>query len=216
MEDKRNFAANVETLILPDDRMTPESWLEQYKGSQGKGIYMVYNPGTEPTPLTLRIAGNGENGVIYNLTNGDECKIVGMTIGNTSLVGAYIEINGETGQVRLVSPTEDKLAFEMHDLGYIRLEPCTPFIRSVTMTYASGSNVITSEGVFTEDMVGQCCYLNGSWRVIMDFIDENSVTMDVTMDVSGTEDTQIVTMNKIVFTGFTLSKLEMDFAAKVR
>lgn len=176
----------------------------------------MYNPGTEATPLTLRIAGNGENGLIQNLTNGDECRIQGMTIGNTSLIGAYIEINGETGQVRLVSPTEDKLAFEMHDLGYIRLEPCTPFVRSAEITYSSGSDSVTGDGIFTEDMVGQYCHLNGAWREIRGYTNENTATIDSQMAVSGTETTQIVTMNKIVFNGFALSKLEMDFTARVR
>ena len=85
--------ADNETLILLSAKMPSSNY-----PLDGTSFY-IYNPGTEPTPLTIRIAGTAENGTITNTTNGTTCVIKGMTTGNTTSVGKYVNINSETGRV---------------------------------------------------------------------------------------------------------------------
>ena len=104
----------------------------------------------------------------------------------------------------------------MHDNGYIWLSPCTPFVRAIDVTYTSGSTTITSDGLFAEEMVGQFVYLNGAWRKVFRYVNENTLTLLYAMDGGGTETTQIVTMNEITFADVTLTHLEMEYTPRVR
>lgn len=108
------------------------------------------------------------------------------------------------------------MAFELHDKGYVWLSPCTPFVRSIAVSYTSGSTTITSFGEFTEAMVGQYIYLNGVWRKIFRYVDANTLTLLLSMNATGSEETQIVTMNEIEIKDMTLAHLEMEFTARVR
>lgn len=86
--------------------------------------FLVYNPGTEKCPMTIRIGGTAPNGLtIENLTNGDVCKIKSLP------PSGYLEIDGKAGKVSNLGAGFDGLAFEMHDEGYITLEPCVPYSR---------------------------------------------------------------------------------------
>lgn len=192
--------------------------------SAGSAVsFYIYNPGTERTPLRMRIAGattSGEDephyGVITNETNGTQCKIIGMTSGNTTDVNKYLQIDAETGRVEMIGLLDTSLAFQMHDYGYIWLDPCTPFVREAAITYTSGDTVITSDGKFYEDLVGQYVYLNGEWRKIGGYTNKNTMTLTAAMDASGTETSDIVTMNEITLSGFSLTKLEVDYIPRVR
>ena len=77
---------------------------------QGGSVY-IYNPGTEPTPLRIRMAGSTTEpetnlgttfGLIENKTNGTRCKIMGMTSERTDGVTKDLVIDAETGRVTLV------------------------------------------------------------------------------------------------------------------
>lgn len=74
----------------------------------------IANPGTEPTPLTIKMSGTATRGTITNTTNGQTCVITNMSTG-----AAYLIIDSETGRVTL----DDALAFDKHESGYITLEP---------------------------------------------------------------------------------------------
>lgn len=76
--------ADNETLILYSARMPSDTY------STSDTLFYIYNPGTEPTPLLIKLAGATTNaaavdptddnkwGRITNLTNGTKCEIVGM------------------------------------------------------------------------------------------------------------------------------------------
>lgn len=176
----------------------------------------IYNPGTERTPLLIQMAGDAEDGLITNATNGMKCAIKGMTKGNTTQVGKTLNIDADTGRVTLVGALDTQLAFELHDYGYIWLEPCAPFVRNIEVSYTSGSKTVTSAGLFTEDMVGQFIWLNDAWRKIAQYNGKNGLTLVDAMDATGTATTNIVTMNELTFTGFDLTKLDMKYAPRMR
>lgn len=176
----------------------------------------IYNPGTEATPLLIEMAGTATDGVITNVTNGKKCAVNGMTEGNTTDVGKTLHIDAETGRVTLVGSIDTQLAFEMHDYGYIWLDPCLPFVREIEVGYTSGSTAITSNGKFTSEMVGQFIWLDDAWRKIAQYNSSNSLTLEDEMDATGTETTKIVTMNELTFDGFSLTQLDLKFAPRMR
>ena len=179
-------------------------------------VFYVYNPGTEPTPLNIVLAGSATTGTITNVTNGQSCVIKGLTAAMTTDVNKTLRIDSETGRVTLDGATSSSLAFDLHDYGYINLAPSTPFLRGVTVSYTSGSNIITTDGRFMEDLVGQFVYLHGQWRKIAGYTDANTMTLESAMDATGSEFTNVVTMNELHFDGFTLSKLEMTYTPRMR
>lgn len=177
--------------------------------------FIVYNCGTEKCDTIIRVAGvvDAENGlVIQNTTNGTSCKIVGLEA-NTLPAGAYLEIDSFKGQVRRVAGDNVTLAFEFHDLGYVRLDPCTPYYRDIFVSYENGSRAVRNfTGAFNGLMKGQYVYLNGGWRYISEVIDENTLNVNANMTATNSEQAHIGTMNTIVVTGNTaLTKFEFDY-----
>lgn len=214
------YLPNDETIILGTAQLGDDPY-----PLQGGSVY-IYNPGTEPTPLRIRMAGsttepetklNTTYGLIENKTNGTKCKIIGMTSERTDGINKDLVIDAETGRVTLVGNVDTQLAFQMHDFGYIWLAPSTPFLRDALIEYTSGSTMITSDdGVFFEDLVGQYVWLNNEWHKITNYIGSHAMEIDGAMDETGQERTQVVTRNEIVLTGFNLKRLSFEFVPRVR
>ena len=116
----------------------------------------MHNCGTEVCSVIVRLSGDvGEAGLtITNTTNGSKCKIIGLALSATGENG-WLEINGETGQVYIVIGEEKRLAYEYHDLGFIKLDPCTPFLKDVFVSYETGSRLISGMDVFRGVKKGQ-------------------------------------------------------------
>ena len=141
---------------------------------------------------------------------------MGMTTGNTTNLGKLLTIDAETGRVTLANSQTSTLAFEMHDLGYIWLDPCTPFARDIPVSYTANSTTVTSTDSFYSEFVGQYIYIDSGWRKITEYVDEHTVKVETAPTHTGAEKTQIVSMNIITFSGFTLSSLSMSFTPRVR
>lgn len=191
-----------ETLILTGNQMPTNTF------TTSGGTYLIYNPGTERTPLNIKLAGTAANGLITNLRNGENCAVKNLVPAGS----AYLEIDSETGRILF----NNELSFEKHDYGYIWLEPCVPFVTNVQIGYSNGSAVITSNGVFVDHMVGQFVYLDGSWRKIGSVESANSATLTAPMSRAALETTNIVTMNEIQFTGFNVTSVELSYSPRVR
>ena len=179
------------------------------------GSYLVYNPGTEMTEVTIKIAGSAPNGLeIRNETTGDVCQMLGVVTDPN-----WIEINSDEGSIKIKPSTEDKFAFELHNLGYIRLAPCTPYLRNLSYEMESGSDeIVVYEPYLTQDMVGQYMYINGGWRRIIYVRDDSHAVLAYTPDVDLSGETVIVTMNVITLSGedLALTKFEIFYEPKVR
>lgn len=179
--------------------------------------FLLYNPGTERAHTVLRIAGNvGDGMLIRNLTTGQRCKIVTLT-DESLLPGAHLELDSRMGQTRIALGDSCELAFAMHDEGYIELDPCTPFERSIAISHTENSNIITSEELFLPYMAGQFLYLDG-WKKIRQITDAHSAILSDKATSSGTAAVPIVTMNEIEISGenLALTMLEVDYTPRVR
>ena len=179
--------------------------------------FLLYNPGTERAHTVFRIAGNvGDGMLIRNLTTGQRCKIVNLT-DESLLPSAHLELDSRMGQTRIVLGDSRELAFVMHDEGYIELAPCTPFERSIAISYAEDSNIVTSEGLFLPHMEGQFLYLDG-WKKIRQITDAHSAILSDKAASNGTIFVPIVTMNEIEISGenLALTMLEVDYTPRVR
>ena len=178
--------------------------------------FLLYNCGTEETPLTIRMAGeSGDRMVIRNKTTGQECVIHHMTKGVTGDAGKILQVDSGTGRVELIGMKRE-LAFEMHDGGYISLAPNCSFETAALARYTSGSKTVTlSDGAY-EEMAGQYIYLNGAWRKIEAYINARQISIDTVMTKNGAESTMIVTMNEMEIEGGELTLLECVFEPKVR
>lgn len=180
--------------------------------------FLLYNPGTEVAHTILRIAGDvGDGMLIRNLTTSQRCRVIDLKT-ESLLEGAVLELDSAKGQTRTVLGDKAELAFPFHDEGYITLAPCTPFVRSLPISYAAGSNEITSIGGFRPHMVGQFVYLEDGWKSIRQVIDDNTAIVSARMSDSGAADTPVVTMNEIEISGdnLALDRLEIDYVPRVR
>lgn len=197
-----SLPADNETLILPENMMPSNTF------TTSGGTYLIYNPGTERTPLNIKLAGTATSGLITNLRNGQSCGVKDLASSGSS----YLEIDSETGRVLYGGA----LNFEKHDYGYIWLEPCTPYAKDIKVLYTNSSKTIISQGAFTMMMIGQYVYLNGGWRKIASVTDVNTATLTTNMTAGGTETTNVVTMNELQFTGFDLTSVELSYSPRVR
>nr|DAS05010.1 MAG TPA: tail protein [Caudoviricetes sp.] len=179
--------------------------------------FLLYNPGTERAHTVIRIVGNvGDGMLIRNLTTGQRCKIVNLT-DESLLSGAHLEMDSRMGQTRIALGDSCELAFAMHDEGYIELDPCTPFERSIAISHTENSNIITSEERFLPYMAGQFLYLDG-WKKIRQITDAHSAILSDKATSSGTTTVPIVTMNEIEIGGenLALTMLEVEYIPRVR
>ncbi len=116
-----------------------------------------------------------------------------------------------------VKGEEKKLAFHYHDLGYIMLAPCLPFVREMRVAHEKDSPIITSEGMFAPHMAGQFVFLDGVWRKIHRVEDADNAVLLESALTAGTTVTPVVTMNEIWLRGdgVSLDKLQVEYTPRV-
>lgn len=179
------------------------------------GDYLVYNPGTEMANTVIRIAGNAPNGVtITNHTTGDVCKLLAVP-----QEPIYLEIDSESGSVKSLADGDDEFSFELHDMGYITLAPCTPYWRETSVNYTAGSNQATVKGLaLSDEIVGKYMLLNGEWVRCISRLGDETIVLNKFMSVSGIESTIVAVMNEITVEaeGANLTMLELTYTPRVR
>jgi len=132
--------------------------------------------------------------------------------------GAFIEVHSESGQVWLVKGEERGLAFYYHDLGYIILAACTPFVRELILFHTLNSKVITSGGMFKPHMAGQYIWLINKWYKIHRVQDASTAHLELDASSTGTAVVPVATMNEISIygSGINLTRLELDYIPRTR
>ena len=99
--------------------------------------FNVYNPGTEPCGLDIRISGSTSNPIMFqNETNSTRCIIRDLPTNNVIL-----DLDGDTGLSQVfinAAATTGEIAFSYHDRGFVRLEPGMNTIRILEQN-ASGN-----------------------------------------------------------------------------
>lgn len=174
---------------------------------------LLYNGGTERAAVAIELAGDVDEGVtIANSTTGQKCHFVALSNAATSSVGKYLVCDGMNGKTILTNGTKSELAFLYHDYGFIDLEPAYPIRRNIQASYTAGSTEVYCEG--GAGTTGQYIWLDGSWRQIM-LSDEVSLTVLPVPENSGSEETEIVTMNEITITpDSTMALTRLNFRYK--
>lgn len=179
----------------------------------GQKTILLYNGGTERASVAIELAGDVDEGVtITNSTTGQKCHFVALSSGVTSSAGKYLVCDGMNGKTVLTNGTKSELAFLYHDYGFIDLEPAYPIVRNIHANYTARSTEVYCEG--GEETTGQYIWLDGAWRQIM-LSDEVSLTVLPVPENSGSEDTEIVTMNEITITpDSTMALTRLNFRYK--
>ena len=210
--EETDYSAN----LLPENQMPPAP----QAASQS---FQVYNPGTENTGLTIRVAGDASNGLtMTNTANGQVLKMQPFTGAITNTVGKWFEIDSEHRQVWLKGAASQEMAFEYHDEGYIHQLPSMPYYGNIRVSYSSGSNTIMFSSPFVADssIVGLYINIGTDWKKIMSVnTQNNTATTSGVFSENGTYNNAIITvLNEITIQGesASLTKLEIDYTPKVR
>lgn len=177
--------------------------------------FYLYNCGTEVGQPIIRIGGTtSQQGItITNDTNGSSCKLLALPESP-----AYLEIDCVHGKVYLVNGGSKTIQYEYHDLGFISLEPCGLMDNNLTVHYSAGSNVVTIENRdYEQSLIGKCMRLNGKWYRVLN-VSDAGVFLSNSLDASGSETVNIVTMNRMQISGgdINLTKFEIEFQPRVQ
>lgn len=161
--------------------------------SEYSGI-LLYNAGTERADVTIDVGGKiGDHLLIQNLTNGTECKFIKLEQGGSS---NFVRLDGQTGNCYWVN--NHVPAFLVHDHGFITLDPAYPIERDIEIE-VSGSSVVVNRDL-TEDIIGKYIMIDGTPYKITAYIDENTFTIDGSIDELTDNKANIITMNEIKIT----------------
>lgn len=180
------------TAMFDHDGMIPET---DFTNLDAETPVILANPGTEPAALNIKIAGDTGSGVVIeNKTNGTSCGFTPMTRAGTTDIGAYVYVNGISGNTTLVKDLTKKTAFIYHSQGFITLEPAFPVLREIYVK-TSGKTVTTTNRIF-EDVVGQFIYIDGSWHKIQTQPNLNTLITYTTMPTWAGQ-TTIMRMNEL-------------------
>ena len=132
---------------------------------------------------------------------------------------AYLEIDSETGSVRVIDPTSstNEMAFEYHDAGYVSLAPGGFLYDSMMVTYLKGNNTLTvNRDEASASYVGKHIYIEGKWARIL-HVNGSEMVISENMLASGVSMVTPVTMNTIDIRGnATLDRLEIDWNPLVK
>ena len=159
---------------------------------------LVYNPGTEigQSRITFQGSiGSSAQTVITNTTTGDKLFIQTgyQATGSNSIV-----FDSKLGRVDRYTSNGKQLLFECHGGDYIHFAPNRFLRESVTVSGSNGSNVVTSAGAFTEELVGAYVFLGNQWRELTGFTDASHMTISANLSADVRERTKIVTMNELI------------------
>jgi len=116
--------------------LIPQSQMPAAPTTLGQ-YFNVYNPGTEPCGMNLRISGSVNNPIMFlNETNTTRCIIRSLPTSNVIL-----DIDADIGMSKVFASaqaTTGEVAFAYHDRGFVRLEPGMNSIRIMEQN-ASGN-----------------------------------------------------------------------------
>lgn len=205
---------------LAETGLLPSSYTPPAPNPSSLTNFLMYNPGTEYGHTIIRFSGRvgSKDLTIFNSATGDKCV---LKSGLVTPDDAYIEIDSKTGRMELVDGTERVLYFAFHDEGYIRLAPCMPVYRNVTVrTVANSKEIIASYSAFDESMLGQYIFIEGKWKYIGDFVSDKVIHTNTTSTSTASNiKTHIATMNYITVTkasDASITRFEMICKAEVR
>ena len=195
--------SEYETDMLKNSGMMPYGWQDTVSFASDQNTItsdktlLVYNPGTERAKVAVRIAGDVGTGVsLANVQTEQSMRFV--AISRTTCPGSfYVQCDGLNGQTTLTNGRTSSPGFLYHDYGFIELEPGFPAYRNIPVEVYD-NRTVTSEGLFTEDMLGRYIYFaNGTHAKIQRIDNDSNLQVDQTVGSAESGAAQILLMNEI-------------------
>ena len=193
------------TALLEKKSMSPAV---TFQSLTSRTEFVLLNPGTEETPVTIIASGNSGDGIIIrNKTTNQECHLVVMGKADTTDLDKAVQVNGMTGETKLIymdntstPPVPDlsrasSPAYFYHDSGFISLAPAYPAIRNI-FTQSAEDDVLTLVNILHDNVVGQYIYTNNKWHKIIGQ-DGKTLQLDENITFTRSERTMIVKMNEL-------------------
>lgn len=184
----------------------PSSMMPEVPGAQAltkeRTSFLIYNPGTQPCCLNFEIkTDNLPNGsTIRNITNGTKYVFTGTGNNPGSIT---VKVDSDTGRTYRQGASLVWIdANELHDEGYVTLEPYGVLYQNVAATSVSGSTKIKLSGMdATSDLVGLHIWFGGEWLKISNVLATGELVVLKTFTSSTTEYATITKMNEIELYG---------------
>ena len=197
--------------------------------------FIIYNPGTEAVNLNIKIGGTMQPAsttelisklTIRNLANDSKCGLVALPDPST---GAYLEIDGENAMVYQRGYDEQPL-FELHNDGYILLEPGETYNSEITLqtTANSATATVVNGAVSKDDINKKFVFYQNQWRRIINVSsDGKTITTHAVFSTTGTVKAKLRVANWITLycennrplsehSEVTLTKLETSFVPRLQ
>ena len=191
--------------------------------------FSVYNAGTEPCGLTIRLSGTCSRPIRFiNDHNGTCCVISSLPVNN-----AILDIDGDTGMVTTYASgsSSRENGFAYHDYGIIKLDPCQRFgnVQYTAVENGTGYTITPEDFIVTEDILGGSAVLSPTTRSgRITSVDENanafvcaSVTGTGTLNLTGKMSIRVFNYihiqeknnsgNWITPTTLSLNSIEIDY-----
>lgn len=222
------------TAILDSDDKLPAHTFEHITAKETSII--LFNPGTEPTPVAISIAGNtsgtddgftvGAGFEIHNTTTGQKCKFVNITneltpAGQGSQENARVicdSLNGKT--VRIDNEGNVYSGYLYHQEGFIYLAPAFPINRDIFIKDIYTDTITLYNTLYT-NYEGQYIFIQkenkGEWYKIIRQPDSETLVVNRTIsNPAATYKTTIARMNELTltFTGTAGNIRMLDFLYK--
>lgn len=187
IESDTTGKAVLETGIISQEKMPA-------KVTASSVDFYIYNPGTELGHSYVKFSGSTGSSdlTIRNSTTND---VFVLKHGLSTSDNEYYEAYSKTGRVTKTDQTGTHVDFAYHDLGYITFAPNMPLVRNAIVHTTKQSRTITSDGLFTNDMVGKYIHLDGEWKYIGAVTDSNTATVNTENETTGDVSTDISTIN---------------------
>lgn len=207
---------------LSREELVPETEFENI--IEQTELYL-YNPGTETSKVLIDVQGEAPDGFsIANAKTRHICRFIALTDSATTDVSKHLICDSISGKTYLKSDNgTTEYAFLFHDSGFLDVSPSEFIIRNIDVSYTAGSNTITVPQSLEEfDYVNKHMFIDGEWRELVSHPSETTYVVSSIgggiISHSGTNKTDIVSMDKIVITpsnpdNFNLTQLKFVFDA---
>lgn len=174
------------------------------------------NPGTEPAPVAIALAGTIDGMLtIKNTANDNTVRFVNLTAAATTNVNKHIvcdSLNGKTVLVNDTGTPQPQMAFLYHDSGFLFLESGYPCMRNIHVNYTNASFHATTVNRIEENVTGKYIYLKDKWRRIVNKNGYHDLVLAFAPNATGYEQTTIMDINKLELTAEgTVSLTKLDF-----
>lgn len=180
---------------------------------------LLYNPGTEYAPLTIKINGECPDGVVVeNATTGQSCRFVGISQSISKFHTKFLVSDGLNAKVILsnASGTSKEYGYLYHDYGFLGVAPSFPIVRDVVAGTTAGSSTISLNKNITDRQLGHYIWVEDEWHKIISRPNSTSCVIDNVCVATNTITTDIVRMNELHVTpdnpnNFTLTRLQFTY-----